>query len=188
VVLGGFHPEAIDEYRWIGRFNPVTHPFSALYPITPKQATDFRSRALELCEQAGLKPQQRASSTQGSGRVSSGIVGDYMSELLSLIGKAWRQDPREIAAEYFRQSVDGEKHYRMVAVCGALILRRFSDDDIVATLAPIYGSIVHDDPSMSRLRVCPPRMRAGMRSRGANVSTLAQLDAWLGPDWSVRNG
>ena len=110
-----------------------------------------------------------------------------MSEVLSLIGKAWRQDPREIAAEYFRQSVDGEKHYRMVAVCGALILRRFTDDEIIAALAPVYRDIVHDDPSMSRLHVCPRRVRAGMRARGTNVTTLAQLDEWLGPKWSVRN-
>ena len=110
-----------------------------------------------------------------------------MSEVLSLIGKAWRQDPREIAAEYFRQSIDGEKHYRMVAVCGALILRRFTDDEIITALEPVYRAIVHDDPSMSRLRVCPPRMRAGMRARGTNVTTLAQLDEWLGPKWSIRN-
>jgi hypothetical protein len=100
----------------------------------------------------------------------------------------WRQDPQQIATDYFRQSVDGEKHYRMVAVCGALILRRYSDDEIIAALAPAYRAIVHDDPSMSRLRVCPPRVRAGMRSRGANVATLAQLDAWFGPEWSIRNG
>ena len=79
-----------------------------------------------------------------------------MSEVLSLIGKAWRQDPREIAADYFRASIDGEKHYRMVAVCGALILRRFTDDEIVSALEPAYRAIVHNDPSMSRLRVCPP--------------------------------
>jgi hypothetical protein len=184
VVLGGFHPEAVDEYRWVGRCSPVTHPFGVLHPITAKEAIDFRERALELCEQAGLAPQQRAPSV---GRAGSGIVGDYMSEVLSLIGKAWRQDPREIAAEYFRQSVDGEKHYRMAAVCGALILRRFSDSEIIAALAPVYRAIVHDDPSMSRLRVCPPRMRAGMRSRGPNVATLQQLDEWLGPSWSIRN-
>jgi hypothetical protein len=111
-----------------------------------------------------------------------------MSEVLSLIGKAWRQDPREIAADNFRASIDGEKHYRMVAVCGALILRRFTDDEIIATLAPVYRDIVHDDPSMSRLRVCPLRVRAGMRSRGTNVTTLAQLDSWLGPTWSICNG
>ena len=167
----------------------MTHSIDALHPVTAKQVIDFRARALELCDSAGLKPQQRAPSVNGSSaRVSSGIVGDYMSEVLSLIGKAWRQDPREIAADYFRQSVDGEKHYRMVAVCGALILRRFTDDEIIAALAPVYRDIVSDDPSMSRLRICPRRVRAGMRARGTNVVTLAQLDEWLGPNWSICNG
>ena len=69
----------------------------------------------------------------------------------------------------------------------ALILRRYSDN-IIATLARVYRAIVHDDPSLSRLRICPSRMRVGMRARGTNVSTLAQLDAWLGPNWSIRNG
>jgi hypothetical protein len=187
VVLYSFHPEAVDEYRWVGSRQPLTHSFDTLHPVTAKQVIDFRTRALELCEQSGLKQQPRTSSGNSSGRVSSGIVGDYMSEVLSLIGKAWRQDPREIAAEYFRQSTDGEKHYRMVAVCGALILRRFTDDEIITALEPVYYAIVRDDPSMSRLRVCPPRIRAGMRARGTNITTLAQLDAWLGPKWSIRN-
>ncbi len=65
-----------------------------------------------------------------------------------------------------------------------MILRRFTDDQIIAALAPVYRAIVHDDPSMSRLRVCPPRMRA----RGSNVVTLAQLDKWLGPNWPIRRG
>jgi hypothetical protein len=185
VVIGGFHPEAVDEYRWVGRRNPFTD-HSTLHPVAAQQVIDFRAAAIELCDRSGLKPQQRASSR--AGRVSSGIVGDYMSEVLSLIGRNWLHDPREIAAEYFCQSADGEKHYRMVAVCGALILRRFTDQQIVAALAPVYRAIVHDDPSMSRLRVCPPRMRAGMPSRGTNISTLAQLDAWFGPNWSIRNG
>jgi hypothetical protein len=185
VVLGGFHPEAVDEYRWVGRCSPVSHPFSALHSITAKQAMDFRVRAFELCEQAGLAPQQRAPS---GGRAGSGIVGEYLTEVLSLVGKSWRQDPREVAADYFRQSVDGEKHYRMVAVCRALILRRFSDEEIVAALALVHRAMVHDDPSMTRLRICPPRVRGGMRSRATNVATLAQLDAWLGPNWSICNG
>jgi hypothetical protein len=187
-VGGGFHPEKVDEYEWVSRCNPLTHSSDTLHPVTAKQVVEFRARALELCEQAGLKPQPRTQSSNSSGRVSSGIVGDYMSEVLSQIGKAWRQDPREIAADYFRASIDGEKHYRMVAVCGALILRRFTDDEIITALSPVYRAIVHDDPSMSRLRVCPPRMRAGMRSRGTNVTTLAQLDSWLGPNWSICNG
>jgi Bifunctional DNA primase/polymerase, N-terminal len=188
VVIYGFHSEAVDEYQWVGSRQPLTHSIDTLSPITAKQAIDFRTEALVLCDQAGLKPQQRNPSGNTSGRVSSGVVGDYMSEVLSLIGKAWRQDPREIAVEYFRQSVDGEKHYRMVAVCGALILRRFGDDDIITALTPVYRAIVHDDPSMSRLRVCPPRIRAGMRARGTNVTTLQQLDEWFGPNWSIRNG
>jgi hypothetical protein len=71
---------------------------------------------------------------------------------------------------------------------GAIILRRYSDDDIIVALAPVYHAIVNDDPSMSRLRICPTRMRARMRSRRTNVVTLAQLDAWLGPTWSICNG
>ena len=188
VVLYGFHPEAVDEYRWVGSPHPLTHSVDTLNPITAEQAIDIRIEALVLCEQAGLKQQPRTPSGNSPGRVSSGIVGDYMSEILSLIGRNFRSDPREVAAEYFRQSLDGEKHYRMVAVCGALILRRFSDDDIITALASVYRDIVHDDPSMSRLRVCPPRMRAGVRSRGTNVATLAQLDEWLGPTWSICNG
>jgi hypothetical protein len=109
-----------------------------------------------------------------------------MTEVLSLIGKAWRQDPREIAAEYFRQSTDGEKHYRMVAVCGALILRRFTEDEIITALEPVYRAIVHD-PTLAQLRICPPRMRSGMRARATIITTLAQLDEWLGPKWSIRN-
>ena len=189
VVIGGFHPVAVDEYRWVGRCSPVTHPIDALHPVTSKQVVDFRAAALELCGSVGLHPQQRAPTVNGSGaRVSSGIVGDYMSEVLSPVGKAWWHDPREVAADYFRQSVDGEKHYRMAAVCGALILRRFTDDEIIAALAPVYRNMVSDDPSMSRLRVCPPRMCAGMRARGTDVATLAQIDAWLSPNWSIRNG
>jgi hypothetical protein len=191
VVIGGFHPIAVDEYKWIGRCSPVTHPFRALHPVSALQVTHYRAEALQLCARSGLKLQSPATGAvgdrAGNGHVSSGIVGDYMSEVLSLIGKAWRDDPREIAAEYFRQSTDGEKHYRMVAVCGALILRRFTDDEIIAALEPAYRAIVHDDPSMSRLRVCPQRMRSGMRARGTNITTLAQLDAWLGPKWSIRN-
>ena len=91
VVLYGFHPEAVDEYRWVGSPHPLTHSIDTLNPITAEQAIDFRTEALVLCEQAGLKPQQRAPSGNGSGRVSSGIVGDYMSEILSLIGKNFRQ-------------------------------------------------------------------------------------------------
>jgi hypothetical protein len=187
VVLGGFHPEAVDEYRWVSRCNPITHRFDDLPQVTSQQVIDFRARSLGLCDSAGLKPQQHATAGHISGRVSNGIVGDYMSEVLSLIGKAWREDSREIAADYFRASIDGEKHYRMVAVCGALILRRFTDDEIIAALEPVYRAIVHDDPSMSRLRVCPLRMRAGMRARGTNVTTLFQLDEWFGPHWSIRN-
>lgn len=189
-VLYGFHAEAVDEYRWVGPYQPLTHSIDMLPAVTSEQAVEFRAEALVRCEQAGLtrqQPRSRVSSTNGSVRVSSGIVGDYMSEVLSLIGKAWRQDPREIAADYFRASIDGEKHYRMVAVCGALILRRFTDDEIIAALEPVYRSIVHDDPSMSRLRVCPLRVRAGMRARGTNVTTLSQLDEWFGPNWSIRN-
>ena len=187
VVIGGFHPEAVDEYRWVGSLNPVTHSFDTLHPVAAKQVVDFRTEAIALCDREGLKPQLRATIGHNSGRVSSGIVGDYMTEILSLIGKAWRDDPRDIAAAYFRQSLEGEKHYRMVAVCGALILRRFTDDQIVAALTPVYRERVKDDPNMLRLRACPVRVRAGMRSRGTNVVTLAQLDDWLGPNWSVRN-
>jgi hypothetical protein len=39
---------------------------------------------------------------------------------------------------------------------------------------------------MSRLRICPRRVRAGMQARGTNVVTLAELDAWLGPGWVVQ--
>jgi hypothetical protein len=182
----GFHPEAVDEYRWVSRSSPVTHRFDDLPQVTSQQVIDLRARPPELSDSAGLKQQPRTPSGNGSGRVSSGIVGDYTSEVLSLIGKTWRDDPREIAVEYFRQSVDREKHYRMVAVCGALILRRFTDDEIISALEPAYRAIVHDDPSMSRLRVCPPRMRAGMQAGGTNVTTLAELDAWLGPGWALQ--
>jgi hypothetical protein len=184
--LYGFHAEAVDEYRWVGSYQPLTHSIDMLPAVTAEQAVEFRAEALALCDQVGLtrqQPRPRASSANGSARVSSGIVGDYMSEILSLIGKNFRSDPREIAAEYFRASIDGEKHYRMVAVCGALILRRFTDDEIITALEPVYHAIVHDDPSMSRLRVCPSRVRAGMRARGTNVVTLVELDAWLGPGW-----
>jgi hypothetical protein len=185
VVIGGFHPVAVDEYKWVGRCNPVMHRLRDLHPVSALQVTQYRVEALQLCESSGLKFQSPTTvgDRTGNCRVSSGIVGDYMSEVLSQIGKAWRQDPREIGAEYFRQSIDGEKHYRMVAVCGALILRRFTDDEIIAALEPVYRAIVHDDPSMSRLRICPRRVRAGMRVRGTNVVTLAELDAWLGPGW-----
>jgi hypothetical protein len=187
-LLYGFHPEAVDEYCWVGPCQPLTHSIDSLRSITSQQAIDFRTAALALCEEAGIKSQQRTPSGNSSGRVNSGIVGDYMSEVLSLIGKAPHTDPRQVAAEYFRHSVDGEKHYRMVAVCGALILRRFTDDEIIAALAPVYRAIVHDDPTMSRLRICPQRVRSGMRARGTNVVTLAQLDSWFGPNWSSCNG
>lgn len=188
VVIYGFHPEAVDEYCWVGPHQPLTHRVDALHPVTAKQVVEFRSRALELCESAGLHPQHRIPSANGNGaRVSSNVVGDYQSEVLSLIGRNRRRDPREIAAEYFRQSVDGEKHYRLVAICGALILHHFTDEQIIAALAPVYGAIVHDDPSLSRLKVCPRRVRAGMRARGTNVVTLTELDEWLGPNWSIRH-
>jgi hypothetical protein len=186
VLLYGFHAEAVDEYRWVGPYQPLTHSIDMLPAVTAEQAVEFRAEALVLCDQAGLRAQPRTSSGNGSGRVSSGIVGDYMTEVLSLIGKAWRQDPREIAAEYFRQSTDGEKHYRMVAVCGALILRRFTEDEIITALEPVYRAIVHD-PTLAQLRICPPRMRSGMRARATIITTLAQLDEWLGPKWSIRN-
>jgi hypothetical protein len=59
---------------------------------------------------------------------------------------------------------------------------------IVAAPGPFYRAIVFDDPSMSWLCVCPPCLSAGMQTCGNNAVTLAQLDAWLGPGWSVRNG
>lgn len=187
VVLYGFHPEAVDEYRWVGSRQPLTHSVDTLHPVTAQQVIDFRVRALELCESSGLKPQQRALSVNGAGVSCSGVVGDYQREVLSQIGKAWWADPRDIAARYFRQSIHGERHYRLVAICGALILHHFTDDDIIAALTPVYRDIVNDDPSMSRLRVCPGRVRAGMRRRGTDVITSAELDTWFGPNWSIRD-
>jgi hypothetical protein len=70
----------------------------------------------------------------------------------------------------------------------ALILRRYSDDDIIAALAPVYRAIVHDDPSFvaaPHLPAAHARRHAGSRDE---CPTLAQLDAWLGPNWSIRNG
>jgi hypothetical protein len=59
---------------------------------------------------------------------------------------------------------------------------------IITAFAPVYRAIVYDDPSMARLCVRPARMRGGVRSRGTNVTTEVQLDAWLGPAWAIRNG
>ena len=141
---------------WFSAYQPLTHSIDMLAAVTSEQVVEFRAEALALCDQAGLRAQPRIQTANGDGaRVDGGIVGDCMSEVLSRIGKAWRDDPRDVAAAYFRQSFEGEKHYRMVAVCGALILRRFTDEQIVAALAPVYGEIVRDDPSMSRLNVCP---------------------------------
>ena len=59
---------------------------------------------------------------------------------------------------------------------------------IITALAPVYRAIVHDDPSIAGLCVCPARIRAGMRSHGTDVTTLVQLYARLGPAWTIRNG
>jgi hypothetical protein len=186
VLLYGFHAEAVDKYRWVGARQPLTHSIDDLPAVASEQAVEFRAEALALCDQAGLRAQPRIQTANGGGaRVSSGIVGDYMTEVLTLIGKNWHQDPGEVAVDYFRQSVDGERHYRVVAICGPLILRHFTDDEIIAALAPAYAAIVHDNPSLSRLKVCPARLRRGMRALGTNVATLAELDAWLGAEWSI---
>ena len=140
--------------------------------------------ALQLCESSGLKLQSPTTGTvgdrAGSAHVSSGIVGDYQREVLSLIGKAWDRDPLEVAAEYFRQSIPGERHYRMVACVGALILRHYDDAQIINALAPVYRDIVPDDASMARLRVCPGRVRRGMRARGNEYSYTCRVGGVAG--------
>ena len=51
VVLGGFHPEAVDEYRWVGRCSPITHRFDDLPQVASQQVIDFRARSSRAVRQ-----------------------------------------------------------------------------------------------------------------------------------------
>ena len=53
-VLYGFHAEAVDEYRWVGPYQPLTHSIDTASRRHAEQAVEFRAEALVLCEQAGL--------------------------------------------------------------------------------------------------------------------------------------
>jgi hypothetical protein len=89
-----------------------------------------------------------------------------MSEILREIGVA-SADPPAVAAAYFEQAPDGGKHYAMVAAVSVLVLRGYSDQQIVEALIDAYRRRVHDDLSLKNLRLCPLRVRRGMLRRGA---------------------
>jgi hypothetical protein len=191
MVADGFHPEAITEYQWLGTHQPIIHPFSSLPPITAEQAIAFRAEALELCAQHGLVSSRpagapRSPSSPGYSALS-GIVSDFMRDVLRTMGATYWVDRRETAANYFARAVEGEKHYVMTAVVGALIISGFDDDQIIAALEPTYRQIVHDDPSCANLRKNPMRVRAGMAARGADVVPLSELDRIFGPAWSASS-
>jgi hypothetical protein len=186
VVLYGFHPEKVDEYEWIGAYQPLLHHFDLLPRVTAAQTTAFRAEALHLCERGGLSPTRRdPASTRSDVVSSSGIVGDLMSDVLRRMGRSPNVDRHKIAADYFAQIVEGEKHYHVTAVVGALILSRFVDEQIFAALAPSYREIFYNDPSCVKLRAFARRTRAGMAARGADVVPLNELDRIFGPEWSL---
>ena len=66
----------------------------------------------------------------------------------------------------------------MVGCVGALVLKRFTDEQMIAGLETAYRSIATDDPRCKKLRACPASMRKSLtRSR-------TKYDDELGPEWS----
>jgi hypothetical protein len=164
VLLFGTHPDTGGEYEWED-CSPLSHRLEQMPGVRYSQVVVFRERALKLVAESGYIRPQRQPSAFGPSHGVAGI-GDMMSEILREIGVA-NADPTAVAASYFEQAPDGAKHYAMVSAVSVLVLRGYSDQQIVEALIDAYRHRVHDDPGLRNLLVCPVRVRRGMLRRGA---------------------
>jgi hypothetical protein len=153
------------EYEWPGLCSPLSHRLEQMPGVRAAQVVVFREQALKIIGESGyIRPQPQRASFGPSHSVAG--IGDMMSEILREIGVA-NADPLVVAASYFERAPDGAKHYAMVAAVSALVLRGYSDQEIVEALVDAYQCRVHDDPGLQNLLVCPKRVRRGMLRRGA---------------------
>jgi hypothetical protein len=167
VLLFGRHPETGGEYEWTGLCSPLSHRFEQLSGVRASEVIAFREQALEIVAGSGyIRPRPSASGSSFGPSYSVAGIGDMMSEILREIGVA-NADPLTVAASYFERAPDGAKHYAMVAAVSALVLRGYSDRQIIEALIDSYRRRVHDDPGLRNLLVCPERVRRGMLRRGA---------------------
>jgi hypothetical protein len=176
VLLFGRHPDTGGEYEWRD-CSPLSHRYEQMPGVHAHQVAAYLETAKALVKAAGyVKPAkpQRPGSTAGPSDSVTG-VGDMMSEILRAIG-ANGADPTAVASSYFEQALDGAKHYAMVAAVSALVLRGYSDQQIVEALIDAYRRRVHDDSSLKNLRLCPLRVRRGLLRRGAVLPARPEDD------------
>ena len=168
VLLFGRHPETGAEYDWPGPCSPLSHRLDQMPGVYASQVIAFREAALGIVKESGyVKPSKSQSSGSMSGPSDSVAgIGDMMSEIFRAVGVGG-DDPIAAATSYFEQAPDGAKHYAMVAAVSVLVLRGYSDQQIVEALIDVYRRRVHDDPSLRNLFVCPKRVRRGLLRRGA---------------------
>jgi hypothetical protein len=169
VLVYGRHPETGAEYEWTGSGSPLSHRFEQMPGVRAAQVAAFREAALKVVAESGyIRPQLRPTAPGSSPGPSHSVagIGDMMSEILRAMG-VLNADPSAVAASYFEQTPDGAKHYALVSAVSALVLRGYSDRQIVDALIDSYRRRVHDDPSLRNLLVCPERVRRGMLRRGA---------------------
>jgi len=166
VLLYGRHPETGGEYEWTGLGSPLTHRFEQMPRVRARQVAAFHDVALKLVADSGyVKPAKPAKDGSAVGPSANvGNIGDMMAEILRAMGNG---DPPAVASSYFERTPDGAKHYAMVAAVSALVLRGYSDHQIVVALTDAYQRRVDDDPGLKNLLVCPERVRRGLLRRGA---------------------
>jgi Bifunctional DNA primase/polymerase, N-terminal len=168
VLLFGRHPETGTEYNWPGPCSPLSHRLDRMPGVYASQVIAFREAALRIVKESGYIKPAKPSSTGLTAGPSDSVagIGDMMSEILRAVGVDGA-DPIVAAASYFEQAPDGAKHYVMVAAVSVLVLRGYSDQQIVEALIDVYRRRVSDDPSLRNLFVCPKRVRRGILRRGA---------------------
>ena len=148
VLLFGRHPDTGGEYEWLD-CSPLTHRYEQMPGARAHQVAAYLEAAKALVKASGyIKPAKAQSLglTFGPSHSVAGI-GDMMSEILRAVG-ADGADPVAAAASYFEQAPDGAKHYAMVAAVSVLVLRGYSDQQIVEALVDVYRRRVSDDPGL----------------------------------------
>ena len=174
VLLFGRHPDTGGEYKWLD-CSPLSHRLDQMPGVYANQVIAYLEAGKALLKEAGyIKPPKVRADGSIAGP-SDGVtgVGDMMSEILRGIGSG---DPLAIASSYFEQAPDGAKHYAMVAAVSVLVLRGYSDQQIIEALTDVYRRRVHDDPSLRNLFVCPKRVRKGLLRRGVPIIRGDELD------------
>jgi Bifunctional DNA primase/polymerase, N-terminal len=176
VLLFGRHPDTGGEYEWLD-YSPLSHRLDQMPGVYSQQVVAYLDAARALVKEAGyVKPSKARADGSAAGPSDSVTgVGDMMSEILRAIGVNGA-DPTAVASSYFEQARDGAKHYAMVAAVSALVLRGYSDQQIVEALIDAYRRRVHDDPGLKNLRLCPLRVRRGLLRRGAVLPARSEAD------------